>query len=159
MARDDWATPRSALLKSAQRWFGRLIGLIVPLHAKLALATNGRISPSLFWRPGIILETKGRKSGLPRRAVITYLADHDRIVLVASNYGRPGNPSWYENLVANPQVHVIRHGSHVVSRARCDRDERRNLLKRMMTSRMRVRRLFRKTEREIPVVVLTPAHE
>jgi deazaflavin-dependent oxidoreductase (nitroreductase family) len=159
VARDDWATPRPALLKSAQRWFGRLIGLVVPLHARLALATNGRISPSLFWRPGIILETRGRRSGLPRRAVITYLADYDRIVLVASNYGRPGNPSWYENLVADPHVRVIRRGvsrpylAHVVTG-----DERRTLLKRTDDVTYGVYAAYaRKTDREIPVVVLTPA--
>ena len=159
MPRDDWATPRSATRKLAQRWFGRLIGLVVPLHARLALATGGRISPSLFWRPGIILETTGRKSGLPRRAVITYLADQERIVLVASNYGRPGNPSWYENLVADPHVRVIRHGRSLPYVARvATGDERRTLLKRTDDVTYGVYAAYaRKTDREIPVVVLTPA--
>lgn len=159
MSRDDWASPRSALRKSAQRWFGRLIGLIVPFHATLALATNGRISPSLFWRPGIILETTGRKSGTPRRAVITYLADRDRIVLVASNYGRPGNPNWYENLVVNPHVRVIRRGVSLPYQARVvTGDERRALLKRTDDVTFGVYAAYaRKTDREIPVVVLTPA--
>ncbi|MFM8813963.1 MAG: nitroreductase/quinone reductase family protein [Candidatus Limnocylindrus sp.] len=159
MPRDDWATPRSALRKSAQRWFGRLIGLVVPLHAWLALATNGRISPSLFWRPGIILETTGRKSGLRRRAVITYLPDDDRIVLVASNYGRAGNPSWYENLLADPHVRVIRRGQSLPYVARvATGDERRSLLKRTDDVTYGVYAAYsRKTDREIPVVVLTPA--
>jgi len=159
MLRDDWAAPRSAALKFAQRWFSRLIGLIVPIHARLALATNGRISPSLFWRPGIILETTGRRSGIARRAVITYLPDHERIVLVASNYGRPVNPSWYENLVADPRVRVIRRGralpyiAHVTSG-----DERRGLLRRTDDVTYGAYAAYaRKTEREIPVVVLAPA--
>ena len=101
MPRDDWAAPRSSALRSAQRWFGRLIALVVPLHARLALATNGRITPSLFWRPGIILETTGRTSGAKRRVVLTYLPDDERIVLIASNYGRAGNPRWFDNLVAD----------------------------------------------------------
>jgi deazaflavin-dependent oxidoreductase (nitroreductase family) len=91
--------------------------------------------------------------------VITYLADHDRIVLVASNYGRQGNPSWYENLVADPHVRVIRRGvsrpylAHVVTG-----DERRTLLKRTDDVTYGVYAAYaRKTDREIPVVVLTPA--
>jgi deazaflavin-dependent oxidoreductase (nitroreductase family) len=158
MPRDDWATPRSAALKSAQRWFGRLIALVVPLHARLALATNGYITPSLFWRPGIILETVGRKSGAPRRVVLTYLPDHERIVLIASNYGRAGNPAWFENLVAEPRVKVIRRGRALPYAARVAvGDERRNLLRRTDDVTYGVYAAYsRKTEREIPVVVLTP---
>jgi len=75
MPGDDWAAQRPSWLKGAQRWFGRLIGLVAPLHARLALATNGWVSPNLGGRPGIILETIGRRSGTPRRVVLTYLPD------------------------------------------------------------------------------------
>jgi len=105
------------------------------------------------------LETTGRKSGLRRRAVITYLPDHDRIVLVASNYGRAGNPSWYENLLADPHVRVIRRGQSLPYSARvATGDERRSLLKRTDDVTYGVYAAYsRKTDREIPVVVLTPA--
>jgi deazaflavin-dependent oxidoreductase (nitroreductase family) len=158
MQRDDWAAPRSAALKSAQRWFGRLIGIVVPFHARLALATNGYITPSLFWRPGIILETIGRKSGIARRVVLTYLPDHQRIVLIASNYGRAGNPAWFENLVVQPRVKVVRRGRALPYMARVAAgDERRNLLRRTDDVTYGVYAAYsRKTEREIPVVVLTP---
>ena len=157
MQRDDWAAPRSAALKSAQRWFGRLIGIVVPFHARLALATNGYITPSLFWRPGIILETIGRKSGIARRVVLTYLPDHQRIVLIASNYGRAGNPAWFENLVVQPRVKVVRRGRALPYMARVAAgDERRNLLRRTDDVTYGVYAAYsRKTEREIPVVVLT----
>ena len=158
MPRDDWARPRSAALTLAQRWFGRLIALVVPLHARLALATNGYITPSLFSRPGIILETRGRKSGVARRVVLTYLPDHERIVLIASNYGRTGNPAWFENLVAEPRVKVIRRSRALPYTARVAvGDERRNLLRRTDDVTYGVYAAYsRKTEREIPVVVLTP---
>ena len=158
MQRDDWARPRSAALTLAQRWFGRLIALVVPLHARLALATNGYITPSLFWRPGIILETVGRKSGAPRRVVLTYLPDHERIVLIASNYGRAGNPAWFENLAADSHVKVIRRGRALPYTARVAvDDERKNLLRRTDDVTYGIYAAYsRKTEREIPVVVLTP---
>ena len=118
MPGDSWARPRSRLLRAAQGLFGWGIGLFAPIHARLALATNGRISPGIGPRPGIILETIGRKSGAPRRVVLTYFADGPRIVLIASNYGKIGDPAWYANLVANPHVGVIRRGKHDAYRAR-----------------------------------------
>ena len=158
MGGDSWARRRPRALRAAQALFGRAIGLIAPLHARLALATNGRISPGLGPRPGIILETVGRRSGTPRRVVLTYLPDGDRIVLVASNYGRPGDPSWYSNLVADPRVTVIRRGRNEAYRARiamgAERDE---LLRRIDDVNFGVYASYsRRTAREIPVVVLDP---
>ena len=129
-----------------------------PLHARLALATNGWISPALGGRPGIILETTGRTSGLPRRVVLTYLADGPRIVLVASNYGRAGNPAWFENLVAEPRVGVIRRGGRERFLARvASGAERSELLRRTDNVTFGVYAAYsRRTTREIPVVVLEP---
>lgn len=159
MARDDWAVPRPAPLKIAQRGFARLVRLTLPWHARLSLATNGIVPPSVAWRPGIILETTGRRTGRPRRAVITYLPDAERIVLVASNYGRANHPSWYENLVADPNVRVIRRGRALPFTAReTSGDERADYLRRLDGATFGVYSSYaRATDREIPVVVLTPA--
>jgi deazaflavin-dependent oxidoreductase (nitroreductase family) len=79
-------------------------------------------------------------------------------VLIASNYGRAGNPAWFENLVAGPHVKVIRRGRALSYTARVAvDDERRNLLRRTDDVTYGVYAAYaRKTEREIPVVVLTP---
>lgn len=161
MPGDSWARPRPRVLRAAQALFGRLIGLFAPIHARLALATNGRISPGIGPRPGIILETIGRKSGAARRVVLTYFADGPRIVLVASNYGRPGDPSWYANLVANPQVGVIRSGRRTPYRARVvGGSEREELLRRTDDATFGVYASYaRRTAREIPVVVLEEERE
>ena len=125
---------------------------------RLALATNGWVSPNLGGRPGIILETIGRRSGTPRRVVLTYLPDGERIVVIASNYGRAGNPAWFENLVAEPRVKVVRRGRALPYTARVAvGDERRNLLRRTDDVTYGVYATYsRKAEREIPVVVLAP---
>jgi deazaflavin-dependent oxidoreductase (nitroreductase family) len=158
MGRDDWAAARPGWLRALQRAFGRLIGIVAPIHARLALATNGRISPGLGTRPGIILETIGRSSGTRRRVVLTYLADGPRIVLIASNYGRPGHPAWYRNLVAEPRVRVIRRGTAHQYRARVAvGGERRAYLRRTDDATFGVYAAYaRRTEREIPVVILEP---
>ena len=159
MPGDDWAAQRPSWLKGAQRWFGRLIGLIAPLHARLALATNGWVSPNLGGRPGIILETIGRRSGTARRVVLTYLPDGKRIVVTASNYGREGHPAWYHNIEAEPSVTIIYKRFRRPYRARIAvGEERLTYLRATDDATYGVYAAYaRKTSREIPVVILEPA--
>jgi deazaflavin-dependent oxidoreductase (nitroreductase family) len=35
-----------------------------------------------------------------------YIADGDRLIVIASNAGAPTHPDWYHNLVAHPDVTV-----------------------------------------------------
>lgn len=35
-----------------------------------------------------------------------YIADVERLLVIASNAGAPGHPAWYHNLVAQPEVRV-----------------------------------------------------
>lgn len=159
MPGDDWAAQRPSWLKTAQRWFGRLIGLVAPLHARLALASNGWVSPGLGGRPGIILETIGRRSGTPRRVVLTYLPDGERIVLIASNYGREGHPAWYRNIEADPRVAIVHKRFRRPYRARiATGEERLGYLRATDDATYGVYAAYaRKTPREIPVVVLEPS--
>ncbi len=159
MPGDDWAAQRHSWLKGAQRWFGRLIGLVAPLHARLALATNGWVSPNLGGRPGIILETIGRRSSQPRRVVLTYLPDGERIVVIASNYGLEGHPAWYRNIEALPNVTIIYKRFRRPYRARIAvGEERLTYLRATDDATYGVYAAYaRKTSREIPVVILEPA--
>jgi deazaflavin-dependent oxidoreductase (nitroreductase family) len=128
------------------------------LHARLALATNGWVSPNLGGRPGIILETIGRRSGTPRRVVLTYLPDGERIVVIASNYGREGHPAWYRNIEAEPGVTIIAKRVRRPYRARIAvGEERVSYLRATDDATYGVYAAYaRKTSREIPVVVLEP---
>jgi deazaflavin-dependent oxidoreductase (nitroreductase family) len=57
-------------------------------------------------RPLLLLTTTGARSGQPRITPMMYIADGDRLLVVASNAGAPAHPDWYHNLVAHPQVGV-----------------------------------------------------
>ena len=57
--------------------------------------------------PVMLLTTVGNKSGLKRSSPLVYFVDGDSLVLVASNFGRPGHPAWYRNMVAEPTVEVL----------------------------------------------------
>jgi deazaflavin-dependent oxidoreductase (nitroreductase family) len=51
-----------------------------------------------------VLETRGAKTGLPRRNATLYFHDGDRVVIIASKQGKPTDPTWYHNLVKHPDV-------------------------------------------------------
>jgi hypothetical protein len=73
------------------------------LDPLLLRISNGRIATTLVF-PTALLETRGAKSGLPRRNAIIYFHDGNRVTIVASNAGATRHPAWYHNLQAHPDV-------------------------------------------------------
>jgi deazaflavin-dependent oxidoreductase (nitroreductase family) len=70
-------------------------------------AHGGRpTSGPLAGAPLMVLTTTGAKSGEPRTAIVTYHRDGDRWVVAGSKGGADTNPSWYYNLLANPDATV-----------------------------------------------------
>lgn len=67
--------------------------------------TRGRLGTG-FLLPTALLQTRGARTGLPRRNAVIYFHDGDRVTIFASRAGRPGNPSWFYNLRANPEVEL-----------------------------------------------------
>jgi deazaflavin-dependent oxidoreductase (nitroreductase family) len=76
------------------------------LDPPLLRLTGGRVS-SVYPVPIMLLTTTGAKSGLPRTLPLLYVTDGDRLILIASNYGKTSHPAWYRNLVANPNAEVL----------------------------------------------------
>ena len=111
------------------------------------------------WRPGVptlLLTTRGRKSGVLRRTALIYGRDADAYLVVASQGGSPRHPAWYLNLVAEPQVHVQVGSEGFDARARpATAEERARLWPEMTRIWPAYDDYQRKTDREIPVVVLT----
>ena len=52
----------------------------------------------------VLLTTTGRRSGRQHTTPLMYLAEGDRVYVIASKGGSPSHPDWYHNLVANPTV-------------------------------------------------------
>jgi deazaflavin-dependent oxidoreductase (nitroreductase family) len=69
----------------------------------LLRVSRGRLSTAWPLRTGL-LETRGARSGLPRRTATLYFHDGDRVTIVAALRGWPKNPAWYHNLRKNPDV-------------------------------------------------------
>lgn len=87
--------------------------------------SGGRIS-SVFPVPVMLMTTIGAKTGLRRTLPLLYVAEGNSLLVIASNYGRPGNPSWYRNLTANPRVEVLagRHSGTYTASVITDSAER-----------------------------------
>ncbi len=75
--------------------------------------TRGRttVSSWLSGLPVVMLTTTGAKTGRRRTVPVLGFPDGDRLVVIASNYGRPHHPAWYHNLRAHPQATVTVHGA------------------------------------------------
>jgi deazaflavin-dependent oxidoreductase (nitroreductase family) len=69
----------------------------------LLRVTAGRLGTGLLL-PTALLQTRGARTGLVRRNAVIYFHDGERVTIVASQAGRPGNPSWFYNALANPDV-------------------------------------------------------
>jgi deazaflavin-dependent oxidoreductase (nitroreductase family) len=85
-------------------WFA--LNVANPIDQRLLARTNGRVGMFLG-QPVGILEVKGAKSGALRRTPLLYLADGERVLLVASKAGNPRHPAWFHNLKANPDVRFL----------------------------------------------------
>ena len=107
--------------------------------------------------PSLLLDHVGAKSGTKRTTPLTYLADGDDFVLVASKGGNPHNPAWFHNLRAHPDVTVQVGSKHRAVRARvATPEERARLWPKVVDLYGGYASYQRRTEREIPLVILEP---
>ena len=126
-------------------------------HIKRYRETGGEVGH--IWRRGskiLLLTTKGRKSGQPRTTPLIYEnADGDTYVIVASKGGAPEHPGWYENLEKDPQVELQIKDEVFPARAHtAEGEERERLWKLAAQQWPDYDEYQKKTDREIPVVVL-----
>jgi len=126
-------------------------------HLALYRATSGRIGGRLGGMRVLLLTTRGRKSGEPRTAPLVYFEDGERLVVIGSNGGAPGDPLWWRNLAVTPEarVQIGREARRVRARL-ASPDERARLWPRVKRENPAYAGYERKTRREIPVVLLEP---
>jgi deazaflavin-dependent oxidoreductase (nitroreductase family) len=112
------------------------------------------------WRPGVptlLLTTTGRKSGVKRRTALIYGRDTADYVVVASKGGAQEHPAWYLNLEADPEVEIQVFDKVVPATAHTAAGAERERLWALMREVWPAYDQYQtKTDREIPVVVLTP---
>jgi deazaflavin-dependent oxidoreductase (nitroreductase family) len=117
--------------------------------------SGGRVGARLMGIPMLLLTTQGRRTGRARTLPLACLPDGDDLVVVASNDGRDQHPAWWLNLAANPEAQVrFRREERHVRAFLATPEERARLWPELVERNPHFERYARKTEREIPVVIL-----
>ena len=129
------------------------------LHRVILKLSFGHLGWSGMNMPVLELTTIGRKSGQPRSVMLTSpVQEGETIVVVASRGGDDHHPAWFLNLREHPEVEVVFKGepkrkmtAHVATA-----DERARLWPRVVADHDNYAGYQKKTEREIPLVLLDP---
>jgi F420H(2)-dependent quinone reductase len=127
-------------------------------HTAIYRATGGRIGHRFPGAPPtLLLDHVGAKTGTHRTSPLLYGEDGQNLVLVASKGGYPKNPAWFHNLVAHPDTTVQVGSRRLDVHARlASAEERPRLWALMVGLYSGYDGYQRRTDREIPLVVLEP---
>jgi deazaflavin-dependent oxidoreductase (nitroreductase family) len=135
-------------------------------HMSRYIATNGE--DGYLWDaslgggkgmiPTLLLTTTGRKSGQALTLPLIFGRSGPDYVVVASKGGAPAHPAWYLNLEANPRVQVqVKSDKFSALAHTADSRERASLWPMMVGIYGPYEHYQTKTDRQIPVVVLSRA--
>lgn len=120
-------------------------------------ANDGRVGGMFERMPLVLLHHVGAKSGKDRINPVAYYQDGDRYVVFASKAGAPTNPDWYHNLKAHPDVSIeVGTDTLAVRAEEATGEERERLFGAQAELSPQFAEYQRKTDRVIPVIVLTP---
>ena len=121
------------------------------------MASGGTKGTELKGRPVILLTTVGAKTGKIRKTPLMRVEHDGEYAVVASLGGAPKNPVWYYNIKANPQVELQDGPATGDYEAReVFGDEKAAWWERAVAAWPDYADYQNKTERQIPVFVLSP---
>jgi len=133
------------------------LALVGESHIRAYRETNGEVGYLWNGVPSLLLTTRGRTSGEPRTSALIFGRDGDDYLVVASMGGAPTHPLWYRNLLAEPGAEIQVKGEHIAVEGRTASPEEKPRLWKIMTDVWPNYDVYQsRTDREIPVVVLSP---
>jgi deazaflavin-dependent oxidoreductase (nitroreductase family) len=121
------------------------------------MESGGEQGTELKGRPVILLTTIGAKTGKIRKTPLMRVEHDGEYAVVASLGGAPKNPVWYYNIVANPRVE-LQDGPDTkdYDSREVIGDEKAVWWERAVATWPDYAEYQTKTDRQIPVFVLTP---
>jgi deazaflavin-dependent oxidoreductase (nitroreductase family) len=142
---------------NALQW--KLVNVATAAHVAVYRATGGRLLVGpLGASRTVLVDHVGRKSQTKRTTPLLYLADGDDIVIVASKGGSHKHPAWWLNL-REMETTTIQVGPErrLVSVREATAEEKQRLWPRLVEIWSDYERYQQRTEREIPLAILSPA--
>ncbi|WP_420446754.1 nitroreductase/quinone reductase family protein [Candidatus Poriferisodalis sp.] len=123
--------------------------------------SGGRVGWIHKGTPIIEVTTTGRRSGEPRSALLSVVAQPgDAFAVIGSRGGDTKHPAWFLNMRDNPAVTVRnRDGTQQMTARLAEGDERAALWAQIAAKDDHYVRFQRKTDRQFPIVLLEPADE
>lgn len=149
---------RLAILLGRQSFMPRFLPQIVWLDATIHRLSRGRFGLlSLAGLPELFLTVPGRRTGTPRTTPLLCVPHEGDLLVAGSNWGAPKLPAWVLNLRDAGQAEVAFGGRRMRVAARQARGAERAALWRVMNRTWpNYDHYAARTDREIPVFVLTP---
>ena len=126
-------------------------------QAELIESSGGTEGTVMRGMPVVLLTTVGAKSGKLRKSPLMRVEHDGQYAVVASLGGAPKNPVWYHNVKANPHVELQDGPAKGDYTAReVTGEEKAAWWERSVAAYPEYADYQKKTDREIPVLVLTP---
>jgi F420H(2)-dependent quinone reductase len=136
----------------------KVVNALTNANVVLYRRSGGRLGNTVKGAPVLLLDHVGRKSGRTRTTPLLYMRNGEDIVIVASRGGSDAMPAWRFNLQANPAATVqIGTERHRVLAREASAEEKAELWPRLVEMYGDYEVYQRRTKREIPVVILSPA--
>ena len=134
--------------------------LFMALGTYLYKISNGKIGGRISGLQVLLLTTTGRKTGKKRTTPLGYFKDQEGgYVIIGSNAGFDTHPAWFHNLTSQPHVTIQIKDKELEVNAEVAGPEKRNQL---WTQLVKLAPFYggyeKKTDRQIPIVILHPAH-
>ena len=119
--------------------------------------TDGEVGYLWNGATALLLTTTGRRSGEPRTSALIFARDGADYLVVASMGGAPQHPQWYLNITAHPDAEIQVRGDRIPVTARTASADEKQRLWGIVSAQWPNYDVYQsRTERDIPVVVLTP---
>jgi F420H(2)-dependent quinone reductase len=128
-------------------------------QAEKYIHSGGTDGTDLQGKPVILLTTVGAKTGKLRKTPLMRVEHDGQYAIVASLGGAPKNPVWYYNVKKNPQVE-LQDGTVTgdYDAREVFSDEKATWWERAVEAYPPYAEYQTKTDRQIPLFVLTPVH-
>jgi F420H(2)-dependent quinone reductase len=141
-----------------QRLYQQAFNVFTHLHTATYRVTRGRVGGKIRGAPVVLVDHLGRRSGKHRTTPLLYLPDGEDVVVIASKGGSRRDPAWWLNLREMDETEIQIGGEQRrVAVREASPEERKRLWPKVVALYGDYARYQKRTDREIPLGILSPA--